>query len=199
MKGTYLPALKALREMASATFSLTMKKAEVHDGNHDHLVKHLQFLDILSQRIDHLTTAHENIMALHVDDLFKYSFLHLQYFQFEVVAHDLLNSLHEIETYVRNILCDQELIFFFESSPTIQEQVEVIRRTIREEAGPVNIIGMRPLTTRQSSICLQLYTMASERIVLDWFLANSANQTTESLLAHYREKITRDNNQSELF
>jgi hypothetical protein len=186
--------------MASASFTLTMRVVNSNHENHSELIKLLQFLDILSQRIDHLVKAHERIMTLHVDSVFKYSFLHLQYFQFEIVAHDLLHSLSEIQLYIQSNLPDEGLVAFFESSPTISDQVQIIRKAIKEEAGLARLAGMSPLTTRQIAVCSELYTMASERIVLDWFLATSTNRNTRDLLAYYHERIKNDHdNTTELF
>jgi hypothetical protein len=200
MKGAYIPALKKLFTMASTSFSLTMQRVQTDRQDHADLVKHLQFLDILSQRIEHLIKAHESIMTLYVDELFKRSFLHLQYYQFEVVGYDLLHSLSEIQTYVKINFPDGGLIVFFESKPSVMEQVETIRQIIKEEAGLPALVGMRPLTSQQISTCSQLYTMASERIVMDWFLATRMNKDTQQLLAYYQERIKNDNNNgSELF
>jgi hypothetical protein len=199
MKGVYIPALEKLFTMASTSFSLTMQSVQSDREDHTELVKHLQFLDILSQRIEHLIKAHENIMTLYVDELFKRSFLHLQYYQFEVVAYDLLHSVSEIQSYVRTNLPDGELIVFFECTPTLLEQIEIIRQLIKEEAGLTRFVGMRPLTTRQIAVCSQLYTMASERIVMDWFLATKTNKDTAELLVYYQQQIKNNDNITELF
>jgi hypothetical protein len=59
--------------------------------------------------------------------------------------------------------------------------------------------GPRPLDFGQAEGCLHLYTMQSERIVLQWFLSNMPWGTKKDLLQAYEKQMSSSSQSIELF
>jgi hypothetical protein len=168
------------------------------------ITEKLQIFDIITQRLQHLIDTHERVMGLYIDDIFKESFLRLQYFQFSIIAFDLFGVLSFIDSNLREVAepCDtsqQNNSLKPENTERQAALFEKIRKSIKLNAGNSPFLKMVPLTTRQITICTQLYTMESERVVLDWYLRNPSGEFPE-LLKVYQSWLMNYNNPSiELF
>jgi hypothetical protein len=199
-KASYIAHLKILHGMASTSFTLALKVVEQKGPNAESkLILNVQYLDIISQRIEHLMKAHKAVMQMLVDDLFKNSFLHLQYFHFQILKYDLLSSLGEIKDCLAKDSGDVRLKAFFLASPTLEEQAMVIEGIMKNDFKILNAPGPPPLTSRQISECSRLYTMESERLVLKWFLSKEQEKNIESLISFYLEMRNSSKDSTELF
>lgn len=67
------------------------------------ITEKLQYVDMISQRLQHLVDAHEKMATLYIDEIFKDSFLHLQYFQFSVIVFDLFEVISFLHRHVRQL------------------------------------------------------------------------------------------------
>jgi hypothetical protein len=162
------------------------------------ITEKLQYFDIITQRLQHLVDTHEKVMTLYVDEIFKESFLRLQYLQFSTIAFDLSDvtsfiNFHLNEEDDQNAIGSQTDNLIFGNTEGLSAVCEKIKRTLKADAGDIRLIGMAALTRRQIAICRQLYTMESERVVLDWYITNSAGEFSE-FLKIYQSWLQGNNN-----
>jgi hypothetical protein len=169
------------------------------------ITEKLQMFDIVTQRLQHLVDTHEKVMTLYIADIFKKSFLHLQYFQFSIIAFDLFEILSFINTHLKTFTesCDigqpNKTTEKSKNTERLTALIEKIKRILKDNAGDAQFVKMPALTKRQINICRQLYTMERERFVLDWYVNNSTGELHE-LLDLYQTWLTDYNNPSmELF
>ena len=168
----------------------------------------LQYSDIFSQRVQHIIDTQKVIMRMYIYDLFKKSFLHLQMFQLLTIQHDLQEAIavikketQKIDGYLTGKEDEQSLTsLFFRREPEIVMLLEEVLTQLRNNAGSMDFVRLQPLTNGQIEACRKIYTMESERIVLDWFLKSMPSGTFTELLPHYQSKIQELNEDStELF
>lgn len=201
----YIGHLREFASIVTDEFSNAIKVFHEHSGCEklsQQLISKLQYADIITQRIQHLIDTHEKMMTLYIDDLFKESFLHLQYFQFSIVAFELfevlpLNKFFEAEM-SREFFGCETYDSLSAKSEILTALSEKIKYSIKTSAGDIQLIRIPPLTTRQISICKQLYTMAGERIVLDWYIGNPKGEASD-LISFYQSWVHDNNSSIELF
>lgn len=187
-RDTYIVPLKRLSEIVSITFCVWIGKIDRSRANtvlSAEITETLQFADVLNQRINHLLEAHDKVMSLYIDDLFKDSFLHLQFFQFETLTHDLLNAIHDLELSLIPALHPADWQKFSQHESEIEALINLIRDLLKDGSEKPGVTALTPLTKRQIQICRQLYTMESERVVLDWFLSEGCKGNPGRLIEHY--------------
>jgi hypothetical protein len=74
-----------------------------------------------------------------------------------------------------------------------------IKKALNENTRDSGFVKLIPLTTRQIAICTNLYTMESERVVLDWCLKNPSGEFPELLQAYESWLINYNDPSIELF
>jgi hypothetical protein len=165
------------------------------------ITEKLQIFDIITQRLQHLIDTHEKVMTLYIDDIFKESFLRLQYFQFSIIAFDLFEVLSFID---RNLAPSEPCGTSNDTSLSVITELltilsEKIKKSLTMNTGDVRFLKIPALTKRQITICTQLYTMERERFVLNWYVNNSSDEFSE-LLKVYQSWLKNYNDPSiELF
>jgi hypothetical protein len=159
---------------------------------------------MIIQRLQHLVDTHEKVMTLYIGDIFKDSFLHLQYFQFSIIASDLFEVLLFIDENLNDSSDSQRTSLQGDTglqhhaTPFVM-YADKIKTSLKENSGEVKFFNLPALTKRQITICRQLYTMERERVVLDWYVNNSTREFSE-LLQVYQSWLTNYNDPSiELF
>jgi hypothetical protein len=166
------------------------------------VTQNLQIFDIITQRLQHLLETHEKVMALYVDDIFKESFLHLQYFQFSIIAFDLFEVIEFVDQSLQAFTqqCDPNQSNYIPGKHgKLDALSEKIKQSLSANAGHVRFVKIPALTNRQIAICRQLYTMERERVVLDWYISNSSKGFSD-LLKVYQSWLSNYNDPSiELF
>jgi hypothetical protein len=166
-------------------------------------MERLQAFDIITQRLQHLVDTHEKVMSLYIDDIFKESFLQLQYLQFSIIASDVFEALAFIQANLSESTQSRELeqegTNLSTRATRLATLAEKVKKSLKDNAGETKFLRIPALTKRQISICKQLYSMESERLVLDWYVKNSTAEFSD-LLKAYREWLDDRNGSSiELF
>jgi hypothetical protein len=166
------------------------------------ITEKLQIFDIITQRLQHLVDTHEKVMCLYIDDIFKVSFLRLQHFQFSIIAFDLFGVLSFIDSNLREVAepcdtCQQNNTLRSTNTARLAALFEKIKKALKHNAGDSGFL--KPLTTRQISICTKLYSMESERVVLDWYLKNPSGEFPELLEVYQSWLINYSGPSIELF
>jgi hypothetical protein len=199
-RSEYITYLRQFNQITSQEFVKALKSFGVKARTEQlstPVTESLQMFDIITQGLQHLIETHEKVMTLYVDDIFKESFLHLQYFQFSIIAFDLF----KVMSFVDLNLSDgpDHTILPSASINTLAALTEKIKQSLKTNGGDLQLIGLPLLTSRQVAICEQLYTMESERIVLDWYVRNSGGEFSD-LLKVYQSWLADNNGQTiELF
>jgi hypothetical protein len=180
---------------AIESFGVKVRKGNLSPA----ITEKLQIFDIITQRLQHLIDTHEKVMTLYIDDIFKASFLGLQYFQFSIIAFDLFEVLSFIDQNLSESTDQPSDTLKSGNADRLAALSEQIKKSLKLNAGDGRFLKMPSLTRRQITICTKLYTMESERVVLLWYLNNSSNEFSE-LLKVYQSWLTNDNDPSiELF
>lgn len=188
----YIEDLKAFIQLSADEFAKILKiyEAEGSLGRlRPSITEKLQYFDIITQRLQHLVDAHEKMVTLYIDDIFKDSFLHLQYFQFSIIAFDLFEVMSFVHMHVGDLKnsngqTTEKQRLGSEGIEKLGSACEKIRSTLKTNAGSVRFVGLPALTSRQITICRQLYTMERERMVLDWYVHNSKGELSDLLNAY---------------
>ncbi|HEY0653737.1 MAG TPA: hypothetical protein VGD65_11445 [Chryseosolibacter sp.] len=204
MKTTeYIEDLKKFIELSSAEFGKVLK---LHEGEaakrrlRPTITEKLQYFDIITQRLQHLVDAHEQMAALHIDDIFKDSFLHLQYFQFSIIVFELFEVMSFVHMHAGDdVQPTQKNAAGYEGIEQLASASEKIRSTLKGSAANVRFVRLPALTSRQITICRQLYTMDRERMVLDWYVHNSKGELSELLNVYHVWLREYKNTAAELF
>jgi hypothetical protein len=209
MQGEYILPLHKFHAITKAEFSEAIQVIErmyqgsgyrkfEKSGSAALIISKLQYLDILDQRIRHLIYTNEQVMTMFINDTFKRAFLYLQYFQFTIAAHDLFEAMSEIEQAIQH---DKHIqLNIFRHKTEIEILTNEVKISLLEQCGDVKSIMLPPMTKKQIEICNHLYTMESERIVLNWFLTSMPSCKWFDLLAVYKSKQQDELNTSiELF
>jgi hypothetical protein len=200
----YIEELQEFDKIVSGEFTKVLPFFETRVGTQlpIEISVTLQYSDIFTQRVQHLIDTHEEIMALYLDDAFKKSFLHLQYFQFSILVFDLLEAISVLENqllpykYAQKSHQEDAL---FANKQGITRLALTIENYLLKKVGDTRWVGGSALTIRQARICLQYYTMESERIVLDWYLRNSTGVFSELLHVYQSWQCSNRNQAIEFF
>jgi hypothetical protein len=163
----------------------------------------LQSQDILSQRIQHLIDGFKCSEAYFQDKKFKHSFLDLQYFQLVTIAADLDKTISAIKKLAVASISKHNQQFeestLFSRHGKIVGQFRILNRTSVACVAHRILSGVSPFDSNQALECLGLYTMQSERIVLEWFQSNMPFGKRNDLLRVYRQEMNNQNVSMELF
>jgi hypothetical protein len=166
-------------------------------------LKVLQSEDILNQRIQHLIDGVRSSEAFYRNARFKHVFLDLQYFHLVTIRRDLRNSITSMRILadaIRSNHPDQkEIVTRSNRLLEIDQLFKVADRTSLRFVAQRIVSGHNPLTSTQSVKCLELYTMQSERIVLEWFLSNMPFGKEKDLLRVYEDHTNNTNDSIEFF
>lgn len=194
----YIPHVEEFTRITLDEFANVVKNfgATSASGNlPSTLTERLQIFDIITQRLHNLVETHERVMTLYICDIFKESFLHLQYFQFSIIEFDLFQVLSGGDQHLNAGMKspdDQHKEYLLSGNVAdLAVLAQKIKEILKENAGDAKFLKLPALTTRQITICKQLYTMERERVVLDWFVKNSVSdfsdllQTYQSWLKNY--------------
>jgi hypothetical protein len=185
-----------------------------YDSSVGHLVSKLeeataemQYFDIFTQRIQHLTNTHKKVVDLYSNDLFRKSLLHLQSFQLTMIELDLHRSVSIIKSALTKLehflpdLGDRYLdVSLFVHHPEIITLLKQVNADLMQEAGDIKLLRIPPLTKEQTKLLTKVYTMESERIVLNWFMRSMPFGTWPELLVTYTSQLQKLNEETiELF
>jgi len=172
------------------------------------MMSHLQYMDIFSQRVDHLIRTHERMMASPGAGNFEESIFNLHVFQSMTIEQDLLtsiSSIKEILSDLQNYLNDDgkaalSVDGYFCRTSGIRRVLQNTITQLEQSGGDKGRLPLPPLNENQIEILNSLYTMESERVVLRWFLNAMPRGTWEDLLHCYENMISQVANDSpELF
>ncbi len=191
--GEYIEDLREFIGLSSVEFGKILKiyEAEAVKGKlRPSITEKLQYFDIITQRLQHLVDAHEKMVTLYIDDIFKDSFLHLQYFQFSIIVFDLFEVLSFVHMNIADLknrdgVTSTKHGLGYEGIERLGVACEKIRSALKTNAGSVRFVGLPALTSRQITICRQLYTMERERVVLDWYIDNSNGELSGLLNVYH--------------
>lgn len=176
-------------------------KAEVNaevDMKIEAMMGGLQYMDVFTQRVDHLVTTHQRMAVNDLDQEFKESFFQLHIFQSLTIELDLIRSI----TMVKSLLSDVKEYLVVSGSPEhelegVFPNLKVIKEilmsaivSLKEAGGETHDLSIPPLTKDQVMILSSLYTMESERMVLSWFLNSMPDGTWNDLMTCYEEEFT---------
>jgi hypothetical protein len=168
----------------------------------------LQYMDVFSQRVQHLILTHDRMLESNFAGDFRDSFFHLHVFQSMTIELDLLRSIATIKTLLIELRESFEGFYEFMEVENTQFQnapiiKEILRRTIKSlllMAGETHDLPLPALTKEQVATLNSLYTMETERTVLNWFLNSMPNGTWEDLMQFYEMQINlSEKNSIELF
>lgn len=205
----YIANIKQLQTLIQGEFGfareLLLNQKNEKSSAPDALLAELQSQDIISQRIQHLIEGFENSKPFFGDKKFKHAFLDLQYFQLISIERDLEKTIAAIkalgvpQSWDSNASapCNTQL---FQRHNEIRQLLNGSNRIAMRCTAQRILCGPSPLNNVQAADCLKLYTMQSERIVLQWFLSNMPFGKRSDLLEVYEEKMKNVNTDSvELF
>jgi hypothetical protein len=189
-------------EFASARQQLTTT-ASLNQANIASIIAALQGQDTINQRIQHLIDSFECSRALFHDKRFKHSFLDLQYFQLVAIGRDLEKAIATIRTLANTSISKLsepgQIPTLFPRYTDILHLLEILNRTSIQCVAQRILSGPTPLNSSQADDCLKLYTMQSERIVLQWFLSSMPFGKRNDLLRVYEAKTNVANESIEIF
>jgi hypothetical protein len=164
------------------------------------IIEKLQIFDIITQRLQHLVDTHEKVVCLCNDDVFKASFLRLQDFQFSIIAFDLFGVLSFIDSGLRGVEEPRDASTLRSTNAThLAGLFKKIKNALNQNTRDSGFVKSIPLTTPQIAICTNLYTMESERVVLDWCLKNPSGEFRELLKVYESWLINYNDSSIELF
>jgi len=149
----------------------------------------LQYMDVLSQRIDHLVLTHQQMIT---PTGLKKWFFHLHIFQFMTIELDLLRSIELIERSLEELKSEssgqQKNKPPFVNTRRVKEVIGKTIEALSHAGGDIRHLPIPPLTEDQIRALSSLYTMDKERTVLMWFQNSMPVGTWNDLLLHYESK-----------
>jgi len=154
----------------------------------------LQYMDVFSQRVSHLVSTHNQMLSNDLAQNFADSFFHLHVFQSMTIELDLLQSISSIKSLLVDIIDHVDSLKntsdpFFGNTPLIKQTLQRTIDTLLQAGGETAHLPIPSLAATQVAILNSLYTMESERIVLNWFLNSMPTGTWENLLEYYELEI----------
>ena len=178
------------RYSASEIFSEEDSKIET-------VVRNLQFMDVLTQRVEHLILVHTSLEVNNDNPGFNEAFFHLHVFQSMTIELDLLKAVNTINATLEILkqhmmevgnICYPDWKYFRNTS-TIKEILNSTISLLTVAGGEIKHLPIPALTIGQIQMLNAVYTMESERVVLKWFLEAMPTGTREDLLHHYESAI----------
>jgi len=170
------------------------------------IVTNLQHHDIFRQRVEHLVMVHQKLMTDEWQLDFVEPVFHLHVFQAMTIELDLLTAISSVSDTLREVTnqypqmkeqCHVEK--YFTHTNRIKEIIERTVWVLQTAGGNLEHLLISPFTVSQLTRIYSLYTMESERVVLDWFIDSIPSGSLEELLLHYHSTIERLNTNEELF
>jgi hypothetical protein len=203
----YIANIQCLLNLVAEEFSdareLLTDLTDIDSATRTSIITALQAQDILTQRIQHLIDGFKCSEAYFEDKKFKNSFLDLQYFQLVTIAWDLDKTISTIKKLAAgNITKHAQQVdgsILFPRHDKIVGLFRVLNRTSVACVAHRILSGVNPFNSNQAAECIGLYTMQSERVVLQWFQSNMPFGKRNDLLRVYVEKMTYENESVELF
>jgi hypothetical protein len=168
----------------------------------------LQYMDVFSQRVQHLIQTHDGMQYSNLAGDFKESFFHLHVFQSMTIELDLLRSISTIKTLLIELRESfdgfSDLNGFentlFANTAAIKDILRGTIAALLVTAGETRNLPLPALTKTQIETLNSFYTMETERTVLNWFLNSMPNGNWEDLMDFYETQINHTaNNNIELF
>jgi hypothetical protein len=161
------------------------------------LIADLQYMDIFCQRVEHLIETHNKMINEDLAENFSESFYHLQVCQAMTIEMDWLRSIANIKNTLQEIKAE----FIVKQTQWLDGDLfgntvfikAILRKTIDEllqAGGEAKHLPIPTLTPDQVRVLQSLYTMESERLVLNWFLNYMPGGTWEDLLKYYEVEIS---------
>jgi hypothetical protein len=163
------------------------------------IISELQNQDILTQRTQHIIDGF--IRARRVsEEGFVNSFPFLQSFQLLAIAHDFDCTVASIRRIADQVAGTQGLKethnSLFGRYIEIKLFLDKANKIILDLTDGKTCHEAPPLSDVQVKRCLDLYTTASERIVLEWFQANMPGGNAKDMLSRYHDEMQKINNES---
>lgn len=153
----------------------------------DTIMVGLQYMDVLSQRVDHLVITHQKMSSV-LD--FRKWFFHLHVFQSRAIKLDLLQSIAAIRESLKelkSLVTDCISGSVFSNTSRIETSLQNTITSLANAGGEVTVLPTPPLTDEHLTILSSLYTMDKERVVLNWFQRAMPTGRWEDLLLHFEE------------
>jgi hypothetical protein len=151
----------------------------------DAIMTGLQYMDVLSQRINHLIATHEKMTSLLE---FRNSFFHLHVFQSLTIRLDLLRSITSIQESIAELkshIKENGVEMYFTNTARLNRALQNAIDLLTSAAGDIRQLPIPRLTEKHIDMLSSLYTMDKERIVLNWFKHALPTGTWNDLLQHY--------------
>lgn len=163
------------------------------------LTGNLQYMDIFSQRVYHLVMAHQRMAKQNMSEGLIESIFHLHVFQALTIELDLVRSISAIKSTLGDLKehfiavgkidwMDDDI---FNNTHVIKEKLQKTIAALRAAGGETKHLPLPTLTEEQISLLTSLYSMESERVVLNWFLNSMPAGTWEELMEHYEAEINK--------
>ena len=172
------------------------------------LTGNLQYMDIFSQRVYHLVLAHQKMTMHNMAQVLTESIFHLHVFQALTIELDLIRSISAIKSSLADLKdhfiavgkidwMDDDI---FNNMHIIKEKLQTTIAALRLAGGETKHLPLPTLNEEQITILSSLYSMESERVVLNWFLNSMPDGTWEQLMQHYEAEINKvEDDNMELF
>jgi len=127
------------------------------------------------------------------------SIYHLHVFQALTIELDLIRSIAAIKSSLADLKdhfiaigkidwMDDDI---FNNMHIIKEKLQATIAALRLAGGETKHLPLPTLTEEQISILNSLYSMESERVVLNWFLSSMPDGTWEQLMQYYEAEINK--------
>jgi hypothetical protein len=179
-------------------------------------VTELQYIDILSQKLEHITRLNEairkadnSIVAIQPNEDQAGFIFKLNYLQVLVASEEFLSNAINLRNHLRNlhdhIVVVTQLDFeerdYFRHFHEIELSLKVIRQIVKEMTeerlyeAPISACAM----DGQLPIISKIYTMTSERFVLRWLFEHPLASEDELLSSYQQDGYDHGQDEIELF
>lgn len=206
---TAVDFIKVNDMLKSYYHSSTAENNSVHlaiEAKIQFIVTNLQHHDIFRQRVEHLVLVHQKLMTDEWQLDFVEPVFHLHVFQAMTIELDLLKAISSVSDTLREVNTEypqmREHCCIEKCFAHTNRIKEIIKRTVwvlQTAGGNLKHLPISPVRVNQLTRIYSLYTMESERVVLDWFINSIPSGSPEELLLHYHQEIERLNTSEELF
>ena len=169
------------------------------------LLSSLQYMDIFTQRVNHLIAIHGRIAEEGLPGDLKNSFYHLLAFHTLTITTDLIKSIAAVRAALGD-LKDSTVVKqawpgeTFANALRVRELLQCLTTIFLNKAGTSRRLPNPPLSAEQILFLNSIYTTESERLVLKWFLQSMPGGTWQELKPWYvHESDKPEDNSIELF
>jgi hypothetical protein len=169
------------------------------------LLSSLQYMDIFTQRVNHLIAIHGRISKQGLPGDLKNPFYHLLAFHTLTITTDLVKSIAAIRGALGD-LKDSNVVRLawpgeiFANAMRVRELLQSLTTVFLNAAGTSRRLPNPPLSDEQITFLNSIYTTESERLVLKWFLQSMPGGTWQDLIPWYvHESDKPEENSIELF